>query len=59
MCGKVRRPLLRGASCFDGGRYDLYTYKVYSDLRLVFAPESDLAQFGRAARRRHLFALRS
>ena len=32
---------------FDGGRYDLYTYKVYSDLRLVFAPESDLAQFGR------------
>lgn len=32
---------------FDGGRYDLYTYKVYSDLRLVFAPEADLAQFGR------------
>jgi hypothetical protein len=33
---------------FDGGRYDLYTYKVYSDLRLVFAPEAELALFGHA-----------
>ncbi len=33
---------------FDGGRYDLYTYKVYADLRLVFAPEAELAQFGHA-----------
>jgi hypothetical protein len=32
---------------FSGGRYDLYHYKVYSDLRLVFAPESELAFFGR------------
>ena len=31
---------------FAGGRYDLYTYKVYDDLRLVFAPETELAQFG-------------
>ena len=31
---------------FAGGRYDLYSYKVYSDVRLVFAPEADLAQFG-------------
>jgi Peptidase S46 len=43
----------KGARCsvvklFDGGRYDLYTYKVYSDLRLVFAPEAELAQFGHA-----------
>ena len=33
---------------FDGGKYDLYTYKVYTDLRLVFAPEAELAQFGHA-----------
>jgi hypothetical protein len=32
---------------FSGGRYDLYRYRVYTDLRLVFAPESDLAFFGR------------
>ena len=32
---------------FSGGRYDLYQYKIYSDIRLVFAPEYDLAFFGR------------
>ena len=32
---------------FSGGRYDRYQYKVYSDLRLVFAPETELAIFGR------------
>jgi hypothetical protein len=32
---------------FSGGRYDLYRYKTYTDLRLVFAPENDLAFFGR------------
>ena len=32
---------------FSGGRYDLYQYKVYSDIRLVFAPEAELAVFGR------------
>ena len=32
---------------FSGGRYDLYQYKVYKDVRLVFAPEYDLAFFGR------------
>ena len=28
---------------FAGGRYDLYQYKVYSDIRLVWAPETELA----------------
>src|SRR5580698_4718153 len=28
---------------FSGGRYDLYHYKAYTDIRLVFAPEYQLA----------------
>jgi hypothetical protein len=32
---------------FAGGRYDLYHYKTYTDIRLVFAPEQQLAFFGR------------
>ncbi len=32
---------------FSGGRYDLYHYKTYSDIRLVFAPEYQVAFFGR------------
>ena len=33
----------------SGERYDLYQYKRYGDLRVVFAPESALALFGGAA----------
>jgi len=32
---------------FSGGRYDLYHYKRYSDIRLVFAPEYAIAFFGK------------
>jgi Peptidase S46 len=32
---------------FLGGRYDLYHYKTYSDIRLIFAPEYQVAFFGR------------
>jgi hypothetical protein len=31
---------------YRGGRYHLYTYKKYTDVRLVFAPEFDIAFFG-------------
>jgi hypothetical protein len=33
-------------SLYSGGRYDLYQYKKYTDVRLVFAPEESIAQFG-------------
>ncbi len=31
---------------YQGGKYSLYTYKKYTDVRLVFAPEFDVAFFG-------------
>jgi hypothetical protein len=31
---------------YQGGQYFLYKYKRYTDLRLVFAPEADIAAFG-------------
>ncbi len=33
-------------SLYDGGQYWLYRYKKYTDLRLVFAPEQQIAFFG-------------
>ena len=33
-------------SLYHGGVYDLYHYKRYSDVRLAFAPEFSVAQFG-------------
>ncbi len=33
-------------SLYHGGVYDLYRYKKYTDVRLVFAPQFSVAQFG-------------
>ncbi len=33
-------------SLYQGGQYFLYKYKRYTDVRLVFAPEDDIAAFG-------------
>jgi hypothetical protein len=33
-------------SLYQGGQYKLYTFRKYADVRLVFAPESDMAFFG-------------
>jgi hypothetical protein len=31
---------------FEGGSYQLYRYKQYTDVRLVFAPEQEIAYYG-------------
>lgn len=31
---------------YQGGQYQLYKFKKYTDIRLVFAPEKDIASFG-------------
>jgi hypothetical protein len=33
-------------SLYRGGQYKLYTYREYKDMRLVFAPETDVGFFG-------------
>ncbi|GAC1670045.1 MAG: S46 family peptidase [Steroidobacteraceae bacterium] len=41
--GKLRCQVV---SLYHGGEYFLYKYRRYDDLRLVFAPEADIASFG-------------
>ena len=36
----------RRVTLYQGGAYHLYRYKKYTDVRLVFAPEKDIAFFG-------------
>lgn len=36
----------QAVTLYGGGQYLLYKYKRYDDLRLVFAPETDIAAFG-------------
>ena len=36
----------QAVTLYEGGEYFLYKYKRYDDVRLVFAPEQDIAAFG-------------
>jgi hypothetical protein len=43
---KLGKLVCQSVRLYQGGQYFLYKYKRYSDLRLVFAPEADIAAFG-------------
>jgi len=45
-CGKDTGVRCDLVTLYHGGIYDLYRYKRYTDVRLVFAPEFEIAQFG-------------
>jgi peptidase S46-like protein len=45
-CGSDASVRCDVVSLYHGGIYDLYRYKRYTDVRLVFAPEFAVAQFG-------------
>jgi hypothetical protein len=45
-CASDPTLLCQVVSLYEGGVYDLYRYKKYTDVRLVFAPENSIAQFG-------------
>ena len=44
--GDSRRWSCELVALYHGGRYELYKYRRYTDLRLVFTPESAIAGFG-------------
>ncbi|MBC5798390.1 MAG: S46 family peptidase [Candidatus Eremiobacteraeota bacterium] len=45
-CGTDKTLRCDVVSLYHGGIYDLYRYKRYTDVRLVFAPQYNVAQFG-------------
>jgi hypothetical protein len=45
-CPDSARTRCQVVSLYGGGQYKLYTYRKYSDVRLVWAPEAQAAQFG-------------
>jgi len=45
-CATSTRNRCDVVSLYSGGEYSLYEYKKYTDVRLVFAPEFAIAQFG-------------
>ena len=45
-CVDTAKTRCQVVSLYGGGQYKLYTYRKYSDVRLVWAPEAQAAQFG-------------
>jgi hypothetical protein len=45
-CGTAQDVRCEVVTLYHGGVYDLYKYKRYQDIRLVFAPEESVASFG-------------
>ena len=45
-CTDPARTRCQVVSLYGGGQYKLYTYRKYSDVRVVWAPEAKAAQFG-------------
>ena len=45
-CGTADDVRCEVVTLYHGGRYDLYKYRRYQDIRLVFAPEDRIAFFG-------------
>lgn len=45
-CTDLKTTRCQVVSLFGGGQYKLYTYRKYSDVRLVWAPEDRAASFG-------------
>jgi hypothetical protein len=45
-CGTTSDLRCEVVTLYQGGIYDLYKYKRYQDIRVVFAPEEDVAFFG-------------
>jgi len=45
-CGTATKLTCQAVSMYSGAMYFMYKYKPYNDVRLVFAPEYDMAFFG-------------
>ena len=45
-CNKATGNRCDVVTLYSGGQYDIYEYKKYTDVRLVFAPEEAIAAFG-------------
>jgi hypothetical protein len=45
-CEAATRRKCQAVTLYEGGQYWMYQYQRYTDVRLVFAPEGDIAAFG-------------